>query len=132
MILLPIGRDKAVIQRHAWVTYGILAFYFASFVILALLHAGEERGFVEDVRAIVGHCFVLFAPGPYVEDVFGRPAFAMLYFGGAFAAAVFYGNYAKDATAGMFGASGAVSAVAGAFLVRFFNAKLEFFFVPFI
>ncbi len=227
MILLPIGRDKAVIQRHAWVTYGILAFYFASFIILAVLHAGEERGFVEDVRAIdiliskypyvklpkqlevivgpekyrqlagnmadrplnadrkqadaaqkrlddlaasvvdhyrnlgqlrysyvpadsslfkvlvsmwvqfsflalLGDSLVLFSTAPYLEDVFGRPAFAMLYFAGAFAAAVFYGTYAKDPAVGMFGASGAVSAVVGAFLIRFFNARLEFVFVPFI
>ena len=227
MFLFPIGRDNAVIQRHAWVTYGILASYFTIFVIAALVHAEQERGFVEDVRAslvvvaqypylrlptqleilmgkekylrliesqpprpvyynykeasaaqrrlndlvvsAVDHyrnlgqlkyayvpsespifkvllsmwvqfsfvavaldCLVLFSTAPYLEDVFGRPAFALLYFAGAFAAAAVYAAQTKDPSIGMYGASGAVSAVLGAFLVRFFKSRLEFMFVPFI
>lgn len=223
MILLPIGRDNAVIQRHAWVTYGILATYFTVFAILGVMHAGAERGLIEDARAIevllakhpylhlpqqlevivgkqkfqelkdnmaesprymaasdeqkrlddlavsavdhyrnlglqyvfvpaesslakvfvsmwvqfsflalLGDCFVLFSTAPYLEDVFGRPAFAMLYFAGAFAAAVLYAARTSDPKLGMFGASGAVSAVVGAFLIRFYKSKLEFFFMPFI
>ena len=227
MILLPIGRDNAVIQRHAWVTYGILCTYFAAFLVIAILHKEQERAYVEDVRAIqlvlakypevalpkqlevilgkekydqlninsggvrplyggartyeaqkrldelavsavehyrnlgqirysyrpdessmftvllsmwvqfsfiafLGDCFVLFSTAPYLEDVFGRPAFVILYFGGALAAAAIYASFAKDPTIGMYGAAGAVSASVGAFFVRFFKSKLEFFFVPFI
>lgn len=227
MILLPIGRDNAVIQRHAWVTYGILGTYFMAFLVMTILHKEHERAYIEDARAIqlivakypylmlpkelevimgkekfaelagqmsdrpvyydhtqaydaqkrlndlavsavehyrnlgqlkygyvpaessmfkvllsmwvqfgfwafLGDCFVLFSTAPYLEDVFGRPAFAILYFGGALAAAVIYGSFAKDPTIGMYGASGAVSAAVGAFFVRFFKSKLEFFFVPFI
>lgn len=227
MILLPIGRDNAVIQRHAWVTYGIVALYLTVFMIVAVRNAGEERGYIEDVRAIelvlakypyldlpkqlevivgkekyaqlsvhsipraarivraqdsdaqkrlddlvvsavdhyrslgqlkyayvpaessilkvllsmwvqfsflafIGDAFVLFSTAPYLEDVFGRPAFAMLYFAGAFSSAVLYGANTPNPKVGMFGASGAVSAVVGAFLVRFFTARLEFFFIPFL
>ena len=82
--------------------------------------------------ALLGDCFVLFSTAPYLEDVFGRPGFVMLYVAGAFSSAVIYGARATDPRIGMYGASGAISAVVGAFFVRFFASRLEFFFVPFI
>jgi membrane associated rhomboid family serine protease len=222
MIFTPIGRDNAVIQRHAWVTYGIMGFYVLMFVIVNISSAGAVRKFTEDVRAIevlitrepglnlpkqlevilgpakykelndlagspakrpsdaqkrldglavsavenyrnigefkysflpiessifkvfltmwvqfsfwvlITDLLVLFSTAPYIEDVFGRPAFAILYLGGAFASAMAYQAWFKNPDMGLFGASGAISAVVGAFLVRFYKSKLEFLFVPLI
>ena len=220
MLLTPIGRDNAVIQRHAYVTYGVMALYVLGYMLANMFSAGAERKFVEDVRAmdviiarypglnipkqlevIVGpqkfkemtsavgsdekgrsdaqqrldalavsavenyrnigqfkysflplessifkvlismwvqfsfltlifDLLVLFSTAPYVEDVFGRPAFALLYLSGAFASAMAYQAFFKNPQMGTFGASGAISAVVGTFIVRFYNSKLEFLFLP--
>ena len=225
MVLFPIGRDQGVIRRHAWVTYAILALYFAVFATLAVKHAGAERRFVENAHAIdllirkdpyvvlpkqleviigrekfqklqsemperplrgvdpkrldeaqkrlddiavqivddyrnigqlqdayvpaqssmfkvflsmwvqfsflalIVDCLVLFSTGPYIEDVFGRPAYVLLYVAGAFSSAVVFGSYVNDPNLGLFGAAGAISAVVGAFLVRFYNSKLDMMFL---
>lgn len=227
MFLLPIGRDNAVIARHAVVTYGIIGLYVATFAVMAISNASHERGLREDAYAAdviinkypsvvlpkqlevimgkekfkevserlpsatiggdrkeasaaqqrldqiavsaVDHyrhlgqikyayfpaesslfkvliamwvqfsflvvlidCFLLFSTAPYLEDVFGRPAFAIMYTAGAFAAANAFAATNRIPTLGLYGAAGAVSAVIGAFFVRFFKSKLEFFFVPFL
>ncbi len=204
MILTPIGRDNAVIQRHAWVTYGIVALNVLAFAVVNLITAGAVRKYTEDVYAIevlissnpgvilpkqlelllgkakfkelsdempqmpvqreakegwaaqkrldelavsavenyrrigqfkysylplesslfkvfismwvqfsflalLSECLVLFSTAPYLEDVFGRPAFAILYVGGAFASATAYQAWFKNPQMGLFGASGAVA-----------------------
>src|SRR5437870_4616859 len=63
MFLFPIGRDNGVIQRHAWVTYGIIGLYCTAFFIVALANAGQERGYREDVEAIS----ILLGKYPYLQ-----------------------------------------------------------------
>jgi membrane associated rhomboid family serine protease len=67
----------------------------------------------------------LYMTGPFIEDVWGRPLFAALYLvGGAFAGLMFV---AADPhlDVPLVGASGAVAAVMGAFLVRYPRAKIR-------
>jgi len=79
---------------------------------------------------LVGNLLFLVLIGPFVEDVFGRMLFALLYFG-----AGFVGDWATVAAnpgshVASYGASGAIAGVMGAFLVRFATRPLDFVSLP--
>ena len=42
MILLPIGRDDAVIQRHAWVSYAIMGLNVLVFLMMSIAERGPS------------------------------------------------------------------------------------------
>lgn len=73
-----------------------------------LLHGGWVH--------LAGNMFFLWAFGPAVEDRFGRVGFLAFYLAGAAASS---GAHAALETAPAIGASGAIAAVTGAFLVLF-------------
>jgi membrane associated rhomboid family serine protease len=224
MILIPIGRDESTIQRHAWVSYGIIAANVLMYLATAMmfqLGVTETRsafnnaisyyaqrpyltlppalgdllapGFKEKLKKpeiavpttqwetereqgelnalsaravaayrrlpnlrfgyipaegrfaamftsmfvhagllhLIGNMLFFWLSGPFVEDVFGRPLFAALYFTGGFAATLTYWIQHPTSTFPLVGASGAIAAVMGAYLVRFFKSKIEFMFIPF-
>ena len=81
---------------------------------------------------LIGNLLFFFLSGPFVEDVYGRPIFAALYFIGGIAADLSSAVRDPDSTIPMVGASGAISAVMGAYLIRFYKSKIEFFWLPFI
>ena len=77
---------------------------------------------------LIGNLFMLFLAGPYIEDRWGRPLFAGFYLtAGVFAALMFVVRY-PDFSGPLVGASGAIAGVMGAFLVRFWNTKIRFFY----
>lgn len=221
-MLIPIGRENAVIQRHAWVTYSIIALNALMFVLYcrappdASHHqlvqswrrtinylqdrphlsvpnrvfdlmpreirersesapypsteweaAREQAEALEMARQLrehydasnmarlayvpasgklstiftsmflhagllhlLGNMLFLFATAPFIEDVYGRPLFAVLYLtGGAAATLAFAFRYPNEVIF-LVGASGAIAAIMGAYLVRFFRARMEFLFIP--
>lgn len=224
MILLPIGRDESTIQRHAYVSYAIMAANALMFIAtLAMTNSTEHRarasvtaaftyilqhpyltvpqslgqyiprgveqqlkssfdprkipprevvrreqeeldrvadeavvafkqlpalrfGFIPAEasfgRAIssmfthggllhlLGNMLFFYLSGPFVEDVFGRPLFALLYFSGGFAATFTYWVQHPMSITPLVGASGAIAAVMGAYFVRFAKSKVEFIFIP--
>jgi len=222
MLLLPIGRDDAVVQRHAWISYAIVALnvlvYLVTFVDEQSRMPRLERQFNEAVHYVVQHPYLtvpeyldrylpqdvkrsvrdsnaplppesvradeqakldelsdelqhavgqtparrfgyipahgsfikvftsmflhagfmhllgnmlfFFVTGPFVEDVFGRPIFAFLYFAGGVVATYSEAILHPQSTLPMVGASGAIAAVMGAYLVRFAKSKLEFIWIP--
>ena len=75
---------------------------------------------------LLGNLLFFFLSGPFVEDVFGRPLFGFLYFSGGIVAALTYSLLHSQSTIALVGASGAIAAVMGAYLVRFFHSKVEF------
>jgi Rhomboid family len=64
--------------------------------------------------------------------VYGRPLFALLYFAGGIAADLMFSVRDPASMTPLVGASGAISAVMGAYLIRFYRSKIEFFWLPFI
>jgi membrane associated rhomboid family serine protease len=228
MFLVPIGRDNAVIQRHAWVTYSILSTSVIFFIAISIGFRGHDRETFENGKAIVlilaqfpwlhvpdelgevigakalkelrvsqpyppvryderaamaaqkrlnviVHEYVehqpkqpinffgyipgessrwilfvamfanvsllvlicdglaFFSTAPYVEDVYGRPLFLLLFLsGGLIGGLTFAALAVPGRTIPFIGSTAAVSAVAGAFFLRFFNSRLEMFFVPMI
>jgi membrane associated rhomboid family serine protease len=81
---------------------------------------------------LLGNMLFFFLSGPFIEDVFGRPMFAILYFAGGTIAALMFASRTTDSTVPLVGASGAIAAVMGAYLFRFFRSRVEFLLVPFL
>ncbi len=78
---------------------------------------------------LLGNMLLLFLLGPPIEDRWGRPVFLGLYLtGGVFAALFFAAMSPANADIPLVGASGAIAAVMGAFLVRLFKSKLRYFY----
>jgi membrane associated rhomboid family serine protease len=77
---------------------------------------------------LLGNLFILFLAGPFIEDVWGRPLYAAFYLtAGMVAALMFVARY-PNFDAPLVGASGAIAGVMGAFLVRYWNTKIKFFY----
>jgi membrane associated rhomboid family serine protease len=77
---------------------------------------------------LLGNLFILFLTGPFLEDAWGRPVFASFYLvAGVFAALMYVARY-PHLSGPLIGASGAIAGVMGAFLIRFWNRKIRFFY----
>ncbi|HJW96144.1 MAG TPA: rhomboid family intramembrane serine protease [Thermoanaerobaculia bacterium] len=79
---------------------------------------------------IAGNMLFLFAMGPLVEDELGRILYAALYLTGGIVATLAFAARFPDAITPLVGASGAISAVMGAYLVRFALARMRFMVIP--
>jgi membrane associated rhomboid family serine protease len=79
---------------------------------------------------LLGNMLFLFLTGPFIEDLYGRPLFAVLYFVSGIAGAGAFAAGAPQAQAALVGASGAIAGVMGAFLVRLAARRIEFLVLP--
>ncbi len=77
---------------------------------------------------LLGNMFLLFLAGSCIEDVWGRPLFAAFYLLSGLAGAGLFALQYPDSTIPLVGASGAVSGILGAFLVRYWSTKIRFFY----
>jgi membrane associated rhomboid family serine protease len=77
---------------------------------------------------LLGNMLLLFLLGPPIEDRWGRPFFLALYLTGGIFAALFFTSARPDADLPLVGASGAIAAVMGAYLVRLFRSRLRYFY----
>jgi len=153
-VFLPLGTDRSK-TRPVAVTYALIAVNVAVFAALellkeadpelrervwnglmlvpdgsgwwtygtyALLHAGYSH--------VIFNCLFLWVFGPDVEDRLGRVGFVVLYLAGAVGSGV---AHALFSNAPVVGASGAIAAITGAFLVLFPYVKVRtlvfFFFI---
>lgn len=113
-----------------------------------LLLRGRDLGFAfvpsrPTVAGLVGHMFLhggfwhlvgnvlfLLVTAPFLEDVYGRVVFSLLYvLGGLFAAGA-HGLLTLRPDLPLVGASGALAAVMGAFLIRLGRSHIRFLLVP--
>lgn len=118
--LMMEARDKHPRVKLSYVSArgGVLTIFTAMFVHAGFLH-------------LIGNLLFFFLSGPFIEDVFGRPLFAFLYFAGGAAATLTYASLHPDSLVAAMGASGAIAAVMGAYLVRFATSRIEFLLIPF-
>jgi len=79
---------------------------------------------------IVGNMLFLFAMGPLVEDELGRILYAAFYLTGGIVATLAFASRFPDQVTPLVGASGAIAAVMGAYLVRFALARMRFLVIP--
>ena len=80
---------------------------------------------------LFGNLFILYLAGPPLEDAWGRPAFAIFYVVAGLVAAFFFIAGHSEVNEPLVGASGAISGVMGAFAVRYWKARITFFYFVF-
>ncbi|MGB7281996.1 MAG: rhomboid family intramembrane serine protease [Candidatus Acidiferrum sp.] len=90
-----------------------------SYLTANFLHAGWLH--------LIGNMWFLWLAGFILEDNWGRPIYAIFYLVAGVAAVLFHGWIYPHSFAPYLGASGAVAALMGAFLVRFPKLKIEMF-----
>jgi len=81
---------------------------------------------------IIGNMIFLWAFGPEVEDLMGRGRYLVFYLLGGVVAALTQVAAAPDSTVPNLGASGAIAAVMGAFLVTFPQDRIRSLLVIFV
>ncbi len=84
------------------------------------LHAGFMH--------LLGNMYLLWLCGCSIEDVWGRPLYAAVYVTGGVGAALAHGAFQPESLAHLIGASGAVAALMGVFLVRCHDTRIRFFY----
>jgi membrane associated rhomboid family serine protease len=77
---------------------------------------------------LIGNLFIFYLVGPAMEDVWGRPLFAVLYFSAGTVAALTFVADQPGLLEPLIGASGAIAGVMGAFAVRFWASRITFFY----
>jgi membrane associated rhomboid family serine protease len=94
-----------------------------SYVFASFLHGGWLH--------LIGNMWFLWLAGFILEDNWGRVIYSVFYLVAGAAALQFYGWFGPGSYMPLIGASGAVAALMGAFLVRFPKMKVEMAFFAF-
>lgn len=77
---------------------------------------------------ILGNMLFLFLAGIAMEDAWGRVFYALFYLAAGIAATATHAFTAPDSKVYLVGASGAIAGLMGAFMVRYFKARIKFFY----
>jgi len=77
---------------------------------------------------LLGNLFFLYLTGPFLEDRWGRPLYAAFYIVSGMVAALAFSFHYPEMNGPLIGASGAISGVMAAFLVRFWKTRIKFFY----
>ena len=82
---------------------------------------------------LIGNLLFLYLMGPFIEDLWGRPIYAAFYLLVGMLSALLYAQHYPNFTGPLIGASGAIAGVMGAFLIKYWKIKLNFFYfvIPF-
>lgn len=152
-MLIPLGTDRPL-HRPTVVTYALVFMNLAVFVAMSALgrlapddatriyqtvwlhprhitpwglitYSFLHSGYLH----ILGNMLILWTFGPNVEDRFGRIGFALFYLAGAAASG---GMHILFERAPVVGASGAIAAVTGAYLVLFPHTRVRCFYIFFL
>jgi membrane associated rhomboid family serine protease len=102
--------------------WGLIPARFKAHAVIThmFMHAGFWHLF--------GNMLFFYLAGPYIEDVWGRPLFAVFYLSAGAAAVLGFAWKYPNIEEPLIGASGAVSGAMGAFLVRYWSTKITFFY----
>jgi len=79
---------------------------------------------------LFGNMVFLLATGPFLEEAFGWKIFGFLYLSGGLFSTAIWGLRHENSFVPLVGASGSIAVMMGAYLVRFFKSRIEFWFVP--
>jgi len=115
-----IARLGEIRRQHPLWKYGLIPSdkNFRSILFHFFLHAGWLH--------LLGNLFFLYIMGPFLEDVWGRPIYAAFYILSGIFSGLMYTFHYPDFTGPLVGASGAISAVISAFLIRYWKVRIKF------
>ncbi|MCP4217415.1 MAG: rhomboid family intramembrane serine protease [bacterium] len=94
---------------------------FVGLITHMFLHGG--------ILHLVFNLLLLYLSAPFIEDVWGRSIFTMLYLVLGMLAGLMYAAHYPNFPGPLIGASGAIAGMMGAFLVRFFSTRIKFFYM---
>jgi len=117
--------DEALASRdaHSFFRWGLIP---ADFSLIGLVsHMFMHGGWLH----LIGNLLILYLAGPFIEDVWGRPLYALFYLLSGCAAAGAYIAFNAGSEVPMIGASGAIAGVMGAFLVHYHRTQIKFFYM---
>jgi membrane associated rhomboid family serine protease len=113
---------RTATDASIWYRYGLAPngnWHFHQLITAAFLHGG--------ISHLLFNMIFLFAVAFSLEDLWGRGMFLLFYFLAAAAACL--PEVLNPGTLPSIGASGAISATMGAFLVRLYNSKIKIFWI---
>lgn len=115
-----VAEARAAAEDRPFVRYGFVAASPApaSWLTYAFLHSG--------IFHLLGNMLLFWLASTAIEDRWGRPATASFFVAAAAMSALGFRWVRPEETTPLVGASGAVAALMGAFLVRFFRARVRF------
>jgi len=125
VFVLELFGGEAFVTRWSMVPADIVAGHHWINVLTAMFMHGSWSH-------IIGNMVFLWAFGPEVEDVMGRPRYLVFYLLGGLAAALAQIAAGPDSTVPNLGASGAIAAVMGAFLVTYPRDQIRSLLVIFV
>jgi len=80
---------------------------------------------------LIGNLLLLYLTGPFIEDVWGRPVYISFYLLMGMISAMMFAVHHPLFPGPLIGASGAISGLMGAFLVRYWKVRIKFIFIIF-
>jgi len=110
-------------NAHPFFRWGLIPadFSFVGLITHMFMHGGWLH--------LIGNLLILYLLGPFIEDVWGRPLFALFYLLSGCAAAGTFVAFNVGSEVPMIGASGAIAGVMGAFLVHYHQTRIKFFYM---
>jgi len=78
---------------------------------------------------LLGNLLYLYVMGPFIEDTWGKPVYGVFYMITGILAAMAFAMHYPNSGVPMIGASGAISAVMGGFLIRHWHARIRYFYL---
>ncbi len=119
-------RFKNGLNDIPYIKYGFIPAKksFISLLTYMFIHAGWLH--------LLGNLIFLYLTGPFIEDVWGRPTYAAFYMIMGILSALMFSQHYPHLKVPLIGASGAIAGVMGAFLIRYWRTKIEFFYMFFI
>ena len=125
VFLLELTGGDAFVTRWSLVPADIVAGHHLVTIVTSIFMHGS-------VSHIVGNMVFLWAFGPEIEDLMGRPQYLVFYLLGGLAATAAQVVADPTSTVPNLGASGAIAAVMGAFLVTYPHVRIRSLLVIFI
>jgi membrane associated rhomboid family serine protease len=121
-VLGALGDLQAAERAHPYRAHGLVPNAPTAWGLFAhmFMHAGWLH--------LLGNLFLLFIAGPALEDRWGRALFAGVYTLSGLGGALLFAALTQDPGIPLVGASGAISGVLGAFLVRFWSTQIRFWY----
>ena len=116
----------ALADAHPYRRWGLVPakLSLVGFITHMFMHGGWVH--------LIGNLLLLYLAGPFVEDVWGRGLYAGFYVASGVVAAILFMGMHPGLNVPLIGASGAIAGVMGAFLVRYWNTHIHFFYIFFL
>ena len=157
-MLFPIGDEEVTGRHKPLMTYMLIGINVLVFLFQVSLPSGQQPAFVMEYGVIpvqivngsdyitlltsmflhagwmhlIGNMLFLWVFADNIESIIGKIPFLLFYFGGGIAASLAHILFNTGSHIPAVGASGAISAVLGAYLVMFPASRIRVFFVIFL